>query len=58
MTYYVQSGIGKCRYVVNFHDGIKTHADGSELFDVRIFSNKRKVTQFVTELRRAGYVER
>ena len=53
-NYYVQFGIGKCRYVVNFHDGVKTHADGSEFYDVRIFGNKRDLSAFVAELRLAG----
>jgi hypothetical protein len=56
--YYVMYGIGKCRYVVNFHDGEKTHADGSEFYDVRIASNKRELGGIVAELQRTGYTER
>ncbi len=47
--------IGKARYVVNFHDGEKTHADGSQFFDIEIFSNKRKKEQFVRNLKKNGY---
>lgn len=56
--YYVRSGIGKARHVVNFHDGEKTHADGSKFYDIRILNNQRERDAFITELRRAGYEER
>lgn len=56
-TYRIRENIGKCRYCVNFHDGVKTHNDGSEFFDLHIFSNKRKMTVFVNKLKRDGYVE-
>ena len=45
--YYVQQNIGQVKYVVNFHDGVKTHDDGSPFFDVRIFSNKKKMDAFI-----------
>lgn len=56
--YHVQYNVGRCRYVVNFHDGEKTHADGSPFYDVRIFGSKRDLARFTSELRRAGYEER
>jgi hypothetical protein len=58
MNYHIRSNIGKARYVVSFHDGIKTHADGSEFYDIRIARNKRELNAFVSDLRRSGYVER
>jgi hypothetical protein len=57
-NYYVRNNVGKARYVVNFHDGVKTHADGSEFYDIRIVNNKRKLNATIAELRRSGYVER
>lgn len=54
-TYYVMNGVGKAKYVVNFHDGIKTHKDGSPFFDCKIFSNKRIMTNFLRELKNNGY---
>jgi hypothetical protein len=27
--YYTMQNVGKCKYVVNYHDGIKLHKDGS-----------------------------
>lgn len=57
-NYYVMSNVGKARHVVNFHDGEKTHADGSEFYDVRIANNKRDRDAFIAELQRSGYTER
>lgn len=53
--FYIQNNIGKAKYVVNFHDGEKTHTDGSKFFDIRIFSNKIKAASFVKELQGYGY---
>ena len=55
--FYVQDRIGKARHVVNHHDGVKTHRDGSKFFDVTICSNKRKLAKFVAGLVSRGYVE-
>ncbi len=56
--YHVQFNIGQARYVVNSHDGVKTHGDGSRFYDIRIAKNKRELDDIIAELRRAGYVER
>lgn len=53
--YYESYNIGHAKYVVNYHDGSKIHADGSEFYDIRIFKNKRKKAAFIGELNRAGY---
>ena len=54
-TYNVQYGIGSARYVVNFHNGEKTHNDGSPFFDIEIFKNKRKLKSFTSSLKKQGY---
>ena len=54
-TYNIQYGIGRSKYVVNFHDGQKTHKDGSPFFDIRIFKNKRKLETFSRNLSAQGY---
>ena len=54
----IMYGIGRAKYVVNFHDGIKKHNDGSDFFDIEIFKNKKKLNAFVSELKNTGYVER
>jgi hypothetical protein len=48
--------VGRARYVVSFHDGIKKHQDGSKFFDIRIFKNKVVKNRFVKELMASGYV--
>ena len=53
--YNTSFGIGKAKYVVNFHDGIKRHKDGSRFYDIRIFSNKKEMDKFINELVKEGY---
>ena len=56
--FYYHERIGRARHCVSFHDGVKTHNDGSAFYDMRICGNKRKRDRFLRELRREGYVER
>lgn len=49
------SNVGRVKYVVNYHDGVKTHGDGSAFFDIATFSNKRKKDAFVRGLVASGY---
>lgn len=49
--------VGRAKYVINSHDGQKTHKDGSPFFDLDTFSNKRKFEAAKKELIRAGYKE-
>ena len=53
--YNIRYNIGKAKYVVNFHDGVKRHKDGSMFFDIAIFRNKKKMNQFVTKLKLDSY---
>lgn len=46
---------GKIKYTVNYHDGIKTHKDGSRFFNLATFKNKVKKDKFVKELIKDGY---
>lgn len=55
--YYLQSNIGKVKYVVNYHNGIKKHPDGSDFFDVAIFKNKLKRSKFIKQLQCNHYKE-
>jgi hypothetical protein len=57
-VYYTQTNIGKCKYVVNYHDGIETHKDGSPFYGIRTFKNKKKFNAFIKELSDKGYKER
>lgn len=58
MRYYEQSNVGTAKYVVNHHDGVKKHADGSPFYDIAIFHNKKKKAAFIRTLRASGYTER
>lgn len=52
----VRKQIGKVKYVVSYHDGIKKHPDGSDFYDVEIFKSQKKMTLFVLELCNKGYI--
>jgi hypothetical protein len=53
----VRHNIGRAKYVLNFHDGEKTHADGSQFYDMKIFKNKVDLKNNVEALKNQGYVE-
>lgn len=55
--YNIKHGIGKARYVLNFHDGVSTHKDGSPFWDMRIFSNQRDLYRKEKELVADGYIK-
>ena len=57
-VFYVQNNIGRAKYVVNYHDGIKKHEDGSEFYNIAIFKNKDKLGTFIMGLIFNGYVAR
>lgn len=54
--YNIQCNVGTVKYIVNFHDGVKTHKDGSPFFDVATFKNKVALTQFTNKLKSEGYI--
>jgi hypothetical protein len=56
--FYIQYGISKAKYLVNFHNGISKHNDGSEFFDIKIFKNKKLLNKFINNLTSEGYIER
>jgi len=49
-TYRQTDNIGRAKYTVSFHDGEKTHPDGSPFFDIRIFKNKTSLAAFTKQL--------
>jgi hypothetical protein len=55
--FYERDNVGTSKYTVNHHDGIKTHADGSPFYDIRIFSNRAKKDRFIRALSKDGYRE-
>ena len=48
-------GVGKSKYVVNYHDGVKKHKDGSDFFDVQIFKNQKDLEAFKKALLQKGF---
>lgn len=56
--YYLQTNIGKSKYVVSYHDGVATHRDGSPFYGISIFKNKKKAEACMKELAKKGYKER
>jgi len=50
-------GIGKAKYVVNFHNGKSKHNDGSPFYDIAIFKNKVDLKNFREDLLKRGYIE-
>jgi hypothetical protein len=53
--YRVTQNIGRAKHVVSYHNGEKTHPDGSPFFDIAIFSNKKKRGVFIRGLHNTGY---
>lgn len=49
-VFNIQNNVGKAKYVVNYHNGVKKHKDGSNFFDIAIFKNKKKMEAFVADL--------
>jgi len=54
-VYDIHYGIGKSKYVVSYHDGIKKHSDQSDFYDCRIFKNRKELNKFVVSLIMDGY---
>ena len=50
-----QDGIGKAKYTISYHDGKKKNKDGSDFFDIKIFKNKKDLSDFVGTLVKQGY---
>ncbi len=57
-SFHTQTNVGKAKYVVSHHNGVKTHQDGSPFFDVAIFSNKKELRRFQGGLLKDGYVQK
>ena len=56
--FYVQYNVGTVKYLVNYHNGIEKHNDGSDFYDIKFFKNKKKLKCFTNDLKNNGYVER
>jgi len=52
-TMYMHRGC----WVVNSHDGVKAHPDGSSFYDIHLSSNEREHRRYIKELKKERYVE-
>jgi len=57
-NFYTMTNVGSARYVLNHHDGVKTHSDGSPFYDMSIFGNKRDLAAKIGKLKADGYKDR
>ena len=55
--FYTASNIGSAKYVINTHNGIDKHKDGSRFYGIETFSNKKKFSKKINELIASGYKE-
>lgn len=56
--YRLNHQIGSTKHSVSFHDGEKTHRDGSPFWDLKITRTKRDKLRFVKALAADGYTEK
>ena len=56
--YYQQNNIGRAKYTISFHDGKKTHDDGSAFYDIRTFKTLKTLHAFIDKLESTGYTAR
>lgn len=56
-TFYIMHNVGRSRHVVNFHDGHKSHNDGSPFFDIAIFKSRKALSEFTNNLLSIGYTK-
>ena len=54
-VFYVMYGIGRSKYMLSYYNGISTHKDGSQFFNVELFKSKKKLEARIQELVREGY---
>ena len=55
--YYIKYNVGKVKYCLHYHTGLKVHNDGSKFWDIETFSSKKKLNQSIKELKLQGYKE-
>lgn len=53
--YNIKYNVGKCKYLVSYHNGEKKHKDGSNFFDIGVFKNKTTLNEFTENLKLQGY---
>jgi hypothetical protein len=56
-NYRITFNVGRVKYLISYHDGIKKHKDGSPFYDIDCFSNKTKFNKHLKHLISQGYVQ-
>ena len=56
--YNTMMNVGKVKYLVSYHDGVKKHSDGSAFYDIKSFKNKKEFNEFVKNLDKKGYIKK
>jgi hypothetical protein len=54
-VYRTMLNVGRAKYVINYHDGIKTYKDGSRFFDIDILKTKKEFIKRIKQLEKEGY---
>jgi hypothetical protein len=55
MDFGIKHNIGKIKYLLSYHDGVKMHQDGSKFYDIFCTNNKKVLGKSVKELIKKGY---
>jgi hypothetical protein len=56
-VFKVNPGIGSSKYSISSHDGVKTHKDGSDFYDIKIFKNKVDLEKGIKDFKSKGFIE-
>lgn len=56
-VFKVNPQIGKAKYSISYHDGVKKHKDGSDFFDIEIFKNKVDLEKAIKNYKSKGFIE-
>ena len=54
-VFKVNPAIGKAKYSISSHDGVKKHKDGSDFFDIETFKNKVDLEKAIKNYTSKGY---
>jgi hypothetical protein len=56
-AFKINPGIGKAKYSISSHDGVKKHKDGSDFWDIEIFKNKVDLEKAIKNYSSKGFIE-
>ena len=56
-AFKVNPPIGRVKYSISSHDGVKTHRDGSDFWDIETFKNKVDLAKAIKKYKNGGFIE-